>query len=306
MIKRKERIIIRKGKKRSLEDWVLDSVIFILLMLIILFTLYPFYYILIITFNSGADTASGGMYLWPRQFTFENYSYFLNDPKWLKAFGMSILRTVVGTTLGVLFTCLVAYGLARKELMFRKSYFFIIIFAMNFSGGLIAYYVVLRSIGLMNTFGVYVIPGMLNLFFLLIAISFFNEIPEEIGESARIDGASEVSIFIRIMLPVSMPLIATMCLFIGSGHWNSWLDSAYFVQNENLRTLTYRMMQVINQSMVASGASEAANAAMSRTHVTPFSIQATAMVVSILPILGVYPFLQKHFVSGMMLGSVKG
>jgi putative aldouronate transport system permease protein len=244
------------------------------------------------------------MYLWPRDFTFGNYIYFLEDPKWVSALGMSLLRTVIGTTLGVLFTAMVAYGLARRDLLFRKSYFFIIIFAMNFSGGLIAYYIVLKSMGLINTFGVYVIPGMLNLFFLLIAISFFNEIPEELGESARIDGASELRIFARIVIPVSLPLIATMSLFIGSGHWNAWLDSAYFVQNEALRTLTYRMMQVINQSMVPTG--DAATAAMSRSKVTPFSIQATAMVVSIIPILGVYPFLQKHFVSGMMLGSVKG
>ena len=131
---------------------------------------------------------------------------------------MSLLRTFVGTGLGVFFTGLVAYGLAKRELMFRKSYFFIIIFAMNFSGGLIAYYIVLKSLGLINTFGVYVIPGMFNLFFLLIAISFFREIPDELGESARMDGAGEFRIFVRIIVPVSMPLIATMSLFLGSGH----------------------------------------------------------------------------------------
>ena len=291
-------------RRKTFEDRCFDTFIMVVLVLIVFITLYPFYYILVITFNSGTDTTLGGMYVWPRDFTFGNYIYFLKDPKWLSALGMSLIRTVVGTALGVLFTAMVAYGLARRDLLFRKSYFFIIVFAMNFSGGLIAYYIVLKSLGLINTFGVYVIPGMLNLFFLLIAISFFNEIPEELGESARMDGASELRIFARIILPVSMPLIATMSLFIGSGHWNAWLDSAYFVQNEALRTLTYRMMQVINQSMVPTG--DAASAAMSRSKVTPFSIQATAMVVSIIPILGVYPFLQKHFVSGMMLGSVKG
>ncbi|MBB3112122.1 putative aldouronate transport system permease protein [Paenibacillus phyllosphaerae] len=293
------------GRRKSFEDWSLDTVILIALLLIVLVTLYPFYYILIITFNAGTDTTNGGMYLWPRDFTLENYIYFIEDPKWIQALGMSLLRTVVGTGLGVLFTAMVAYGLAKRDLLFRKGYFFVIIVAMNFSGGLIAYYVVLKSLGLINSFGVYVIPGMLNLFFLLIAISFFSELPEELAESARIDGASEFRIFSRIVMPVSMPLIATMCLFIGSGHWNAWLDSAYFVQDERLRTLTYRMMQVINQSMVAS-AGEAAASTMSRSKVTPFSVQATAMVVSIIPILGVYPFLQKHFVSGMMLGSVKG
>ncbi len=282
----------------------MDMIITIILSMVVFGTLYPFYYILLITFNEGTDTAAGGMYLWPRHFTFGNYLYFLKDPKWINAFGISLLRTLVGTMLGVLFTGLVAYGLAKRDLIFRKSYFTIVIIAMNFSGGLIAFYMVLKSIGLINTFGVYVVPGMLNLFFLLIAIAFYSEIPEELGESARMDGASELRIFARIIIPVSMPLLATMSLFIGSGQWNAWLDSAYFVQDEGLRTLTYRMMQVVNQSMVPSGDAQAA--AMSRTSVTPFSVQATAMIVSIVPILGVYPFLQKYFVSGMMLGSVKG
>ncbi|MBD8836946.1 carbohydrate ABC transporter permease [Paenibacillus sp. CFBP 13594] len=291
-------------RKRTMEDWILDILITVILLIIVFITLYPFYYILIITFNSGSDSNLGGMYLWPREFTLGNYIYFIEDPKWVNAFLVSILRTIVGTVLAVFFTSMVAYGLAKRDLMFRKTYFFIVIVAMNFSGGLIAFYIVLKSLGLINTFGVYVIPSMLNLFFLLIAISFFREIPDELGESARMDGASELRIFFSIVVPVSMPLMATMSLFIGSGQWNSWLDSAYFVQNENLRTLTYRMMQVINQSMVPTG--DAAAASMSRAKVTPFSIQATAMVVSIVPILGVYPFLQKYFVSGMMLGSVKG
>ncbi|WP_028608992.1 carbohydrate ABC transporter permease [Paenibacillus harenae] len=290
--------------KKTTEDRVLDAIISVILFIVVFVTLYPFYYILLITLNAGTDTAIGGMYLWPRQFTLGNYLYFLEDPKWISAFGISMLRTIAGTALGVLFTAIVAYGLAKRDLIFRKSYFLIVVVAMNFSGGLIAFYIVLKSLGLINTFGVYVIPGMLNLFFLLIAITFFTEIPEELGESARIDGASEVRIFTKIILPVSMPLLATMSLFIGSGQWNAWLDSAYFVQDERLRTLTYRMMQVINQTMVPSG--EAQSAAMSRSSVTPFSIQATAMIVSIVPILGVYPFLQKYFVSGMMLGSVKG
>ncbi|RED41820.1 carbohydrate ABC transporter permease [Paenibacillus sp. VMFN-D1] len=293
---------MRRGK--TVEDRVLDTVITAILVVVVFITLYPFYYILLITFNEGTDTAAGGVYLWPRQFTLSNYAYFLQDPKWVEAFGVSVLRTVIGTALGILFTSLVAYGLSKQDLVFRSGYFLVIVIAMNFSGGLVAFYIVLRSLGLINNFAVYVVPGMLNLFFMLIAISFFREIPDELGESARIDGASELRIFSRIVLPVSMPLLATMSLFIGSGQWNAWLDSAYFVQDEGLRTLTYRMMQVINQTMVPSGDTQAA--AMSRTSVTPFSVQATAMVVSIVPILGVYPFLQKYFVSGMMLGSVKG
>ncbi|WP_338787233.1 carbohydrate ABC transporter permease [Metabacillus sp. FJAT-53654] len=292
-------------RKRTLEDWIMDSFITVILLAVALVTLYPFYYILLITFNDGADTALGGMYLWPREFTLSNYIYFFEDDKWLKAFLITFFRTIVGTVLAVLFTSMVAYGLAKRDLMFRKFYFVVVIVAMNFSGGLVAYYIVLRNLGLINSFGVYVIPSMLNIFFLLIAISFFKDIPEELSESARIDGASEFRILVKIILPISLPLMATMSLFMGSGQWNSWLDSAYFVQNEELRTLTYRMMQVINQSQIPAGDSQALSS-MSKATVTPFSVQATAMVVSIVPILCVYPFLQKYFVKGMMLGSVKG
>lgn len=286
------------------KDILLDSMVYVVLLIIMLAMLYPFYYVLIVSFNRGSDSLLGGVYLWPRSVTLENYKTFLADPNWYRAFLVTVARTVLGTTLGVLFTCLVAYGLSHRNLLFSKFYFTVIIFAMYFSGGLIPYYVVLRSIGLLNTFGVYIIPSMLSTFFLLIAISFFREIPGELKESAHMDGASEFVVFFRIVLPVSMPLIATMSLFMGVGQWNSWLDSAYFVQSESLRTLTYRMMEIINKFNSPMDALAVANG--SSSGVTSFSLQVTAMVVSIAPIVCIYPFLQKYFVQGIMLGSVKG
>jgi putative aldouronate transport system permease protein len=285
-----------------LEDRIFDSVNYLLLALIFFVTAYPFYYLLITSFNSGADALLGGSYFWPSDFTLENYKTFFNDSKWLAALFMSIARTVAGAVTGVLFTCLVAYGLAQKDLVFGKVYFALVIFAMYFSGGLIPYYVVLRSLGLLNSFATYIIPGMLNTFFLLIAISFFREIPNDLKESAWMDGAGELKIFYKIILPISRPLIATMALFVGVGHWNSWLDSAYFVRAEYLRTLSYRLIEIINQSRVPQEAIEAAAGASS---VTSYSLQVTAMIVSIAPIISVYPFLQKYFVAGIMLGSVK-
>ncbi|WP_336789603.1 carbohydrate ABC transporter permease [Paenibacillus sp. MMO-177] len=286
------------------KDRVMDALIYALLTILTLSMLYPFYYVLILSFNKGTDSLLGGVYLWPRTFTFENYVRFLDDPHWYRAFLVTIMRTLAGTALGVLFTCLVAYGLSHRDLLFRKGYFTVIIFAMYFSGGLIPYYVVLRSVGLLNTFGVYVIPSMLSTFFLLIAISFFQEIPGELKESAHMDGASELVIFYRIILPVSMPLIATMSLFLGVGQWNSWLDSAYFVQSEGLRTLAFRMMEVINKSNAPMDAIAVANSASAG--VTSYSLQVAAMVISIAPIVCVYPFLQRFFIQGIMLGSVKG
>lgn len=286
------------------KDLIMDSLVYVILAILTLSMLYPFYYVLILSFNKGTDSLLGGVYLWPRTFSLENYAQFLDDPKWYRAFVVTIARTLTGAALGVLFTCLVAYGLSHRDLLFRKSYFTIIIFAMYFSGGLIPYYVVLRSVGLLNTFGVYVIPSMLSTFFLLIAISFFQEIPAELKESAHMDGASELVIFYRIILPVSMPLVATMSLFIGVSQWNSWLDSAYFVQSESLRTLAFRMMEVINKSNAPMDAIAVANS--SSAGVTSYSLQVAAMVISIAPIVCVYPFLQRFFIQGIMLGSVKG
>lgn len=292
------------GVSQRKKDLVMDSAVAIILFIIMLAMLYPFYYILILSFNKGTDSLLGGIYFWPRHVTFENYVTFLNDPMWYRAFLVTIARTLSGALLGVLLTCLVAYGLSHRDLLFSKVYFTMIIFAMYFSGGLIPYYVVLRSMGLLNSFGVYIIPSMLSTFFLLIAISFFREIPGELKESAHMDGANELVTFYRIILPVSMPLIATMALFMGVGQWNAWLDSAYFVQSDGLRTLAYRMMEVINKSNAPVDAIGAANSAASG--VTSYSLQLAAMVVSIAPIVCVYPFLQRFFIQGIMLGSVKG
>lgn len=291
-------------KSQRQKDRFLDTLIYFALSIVALSMLYPFYYVLIASFNQGSDTLLGGVYLWPRRVTLENYRIFLEDPKWYRAFLVTIARTIVGTALGLLLTSLVAYGLSHRHLLFRKTYFTFIIFAMYFSGGLIPYYVVLRSLHLLNSFAVFIIPSMLNTFFLLIAISFFREIPGEMKESAHMDGAGELTVFARIILPVSTPLLATMALFMGVGQWNSWVDAAYFVQSENLRTLTFRMMEVINKSNAPMNALAAANS--SSAGVTSFSLQVTAMVVSVIPIICVYPFLQKYFVHGIMLGSVKG
>ncbi|WEG11743.1 carbohydrate ABC transporter permease [Pullulanibacillus sp. KACC 23026] len=293
--------------KRTLEDYFVDGINYFLLILVFIVTFYPFYYLIIISLNDGVDASLGGIYFWPRKFSLVNYTTIIHDPKWVLAFFVSVARTVVGTFLGVVFTSMVAYGLSNKKLMFKKVYFPIFIVGMYFSGGIIPLYVVLRNLHLLNTFWVYVIPSMLNLFLLLIAISFFREIPAELEESARMDGASDLRIFFSIILPISKPILATMSLFIGVTQWNSWLDSAYYVQNDHLRTLTYKMIQVINESNLPQNLQgAAADYANSVAQSTTFSLEITAMVISIVPIMCVYPFLQKYFVKGATIGAVKG
>lgn len=288
-------------KKRTKEDYILDPLIYILCIIILIATIYPFWYVVVISFNEGVDASAGGIYFLPRKFTLENYINFFNDSKWVISLGVTALRTIIGSIIGVLFTTMVAYGLSFRELAYRKMYMTIIIISMYFSGGIIPYYTLLRELHLINTFAVYVIPGALNTFFIMVGLSFFTEIPPSLRESARIDGASELTVFAKIILPICKPFLATLVLFIGVGHWNNWYDSAFFVRDKALRTMSYLMMEVINKSIIsATSASYGASATT-----TTISIQTAAMVVAVLPIICIYPFLQQYFVKGIMVGSVK-
>lgn len=294
-----------KGKrKKSREDWILDTVIYVLAFVILFATVYPFYFVLMLSFNEGIDASLGGIYWLPRKFTMSNYSKFFTDWKWIRGLFVSAARTLSGTVLGVFFTTLVAYGMSFKDLVGRKAYMTVIIICMYFSGGIIPYYMVLRTLRLIDTFWVYIIPGMLNLFYITVGRGFFEGIPESLRESAKIDGASELTIFTRIIMPVSKPFMATLALFIGVGHWNNWYDSTFFVKSKMLRTLPYLMMEVINQNRISSSDLNAAlHQSMNTT--TGLSIQLAAMVISVVPIIFIYPFLQKYFVTGMMVGAVK-
>ncbi len=291
-------------KRKFSEDMAVDLVVYILLGLVGIVTLYPFYYTIVCSFNDGLDLMKGGVYLWPRKFTLGNYKLFLEDGDWRHAFLVSLARTLVGTAMRVGFTSMFSYALSRTNLMFKKGYRFLVVFTMYFSGGLIPFYVLLRNLGLLNSFWVYVIPGMVDAFFVMTGINFFAAIPESMIEAAKIDGAREIKVLTRVVLPVSKPFLATLALFSAVGQWNSWLDSAYYVRDAKLHTLAYKMMTVINQNIATANTEAAGQLSQANTQ-TSFTVQATAMAVSMLPIMCVYPFLQKYFVQGMMIGAVK-
>lgn len=282
----------------------MDVAVYLLLGLVGIVTLYPFYYTIICSFNDGLDLMKGGVYLWPRKFSLANYELFLKDGDWRHAFLVSLSRTIAGTALRVSFTSMFSYALSRNNLMFKKGYRFLVVFTMYFSGGLIPFYILLRNLGLLNSFWVYVIPGMVDAFFVMTGINFFGAIPESMIEAARIDGAREIKVLTKVVLPVSKPFLATLALFSAVGQWNSWLDSAYYVRDANLHTMAFKMMTVINQNL-ATANTEAAGQLSQANTATSFTVQATAMAVSMLPIMCVYPFLQKYFVQGMMIGAVK-
>lgn len=295
---------VRKHKmKRTASDYWMEAIVIIVMVITVFMCLYPFYLAVVMSFNEGIDAQRGGIYMFPRKPTLENYQKLLSDGQWGLAFVVTIARTVLGTLMTAFFTLFVGYGLSHKELVFRKAYYGIFIFAMYFSGGVIPYYILLRTLHLLNTFWVYVIPGCLNLFYLMVSTSFFADIPSELGESAKLDGAGEMTIFTKIVLPISKPLMATIAIFTAVGHWNSWYESAFFTTDKKLRTVGYLMISVINSTRATGSAQDAAMQAASGT--TTLSVQLAAMVIAVTPILLVYPHFQKYFVTGLTVGAVK-
>lgn len=294
---------------RTGEDAAVDIVVAVIGVIVFLLTFYPFYYVLIVSLSEGIGAMAGSVYLFPSGFTLANYEFIVNSDVWRLAFGVSLLRTLLGTASGVLFTLLVAYGLTRSNLRFKSFYYGMIIVSMYFSGGMIPFYFVLKTVGLLNKFGVYIVPGLLNIFLLIISVTFLrNDVSMEIQESAFIDGANEWSVFWRIILPISTPLIATLALFTAVGHWGAWLDSAYYVRDEKLRTVTYRMIQALNQLQVNERDLNAARAAnqLGRLPISPRAATMASIIISIAPIMAVYPFLQRYFIKGIALGALKG
>lgn len=294
--------------KPTLEDRIIDTTIFIFMIIVLVITLYPFYYTIVLSFNEGIDATKGGIYFWPRTFTLDNYKQFLSDASWINAIFVSVAKTVIGTCLCVFFTCMVAYGLSFPGLLFKKYYGIMLLVCMYFSGGLIPYYLTLRALGLLNTFLVYVIPTMFSIYYCLLAVAFFREIPFDLYESATLDGAKDITIYTRIIIPLSKPLMATISLFAAVGQWNAWTDTAFYAPaRKELRTLAYLMRDVIMRNQIDTSASNASQMAAAKySHVTSQSVQMAAMIIAVLPIILVYPFLQKYFVKGVMLGAVKG
>ncbi len=277
-----------------------------LIMAIICFvTIYPIWYTFVLSFNDANDTMLGGIYWWPRELSFKSYTTVLTDDSILSSFIMSILRTVIGTVTHVFFTAMTAYAFSKKKLIGRNFFLAMGTFTMFFNGGLIPFYLLLKNINLLNNFLVFIIPTMFNFFHLIIFTSFFKGIPDSLEESAMIDGAHELRIFVQIILPLSMPVIATIALFQGVWHWNDFFWGIIFINDEILQpiaTFLYRMIAESSSSQMKMNMPGGFTA----TAVNSQSIKLATMVIATAPIVFVYPFLQKYFVKGIMIGSVKG
>ncbi|MFC5530919.1 carbohydrate ABC transporter permease [Cohnella yongneupensis] len=275
-------------------------------MLLVCFaTLYPIWYVLVNSFNEGKDAMSGGNIYWvPRVFSFENYSTVFKNDGIMLAMWITVAKTILGTVIHVFFTAMVAFAYSRKELIGRNFYMIVGTITMFFGGGLIPTYLWFRDLHLLDTFSVYIYPAMFSFFDLIIFLAFFREIPDGLEEAAKIDGAGYFATFVKIVLPISMPVVATIALFHGVWQWNDYFTGLLFINDPDLQPIQTFLYRVIAQSS-SNQIVGTVGGAINRT-VTSQSIKLATMVITTFPIVIAYPFLQKYFVKGLMIGSIKG
>ena len=267
-----------------------------------LLCLFPFIHVIAQSLSSQRAIVSGEVLFLPIETTFLAYKEVFMDQDFIRAFIVSVLRTVVGTFASVFFTILLAYPLSKTYIKGRGVILFLIVFTMIFNGGMIPTFLVVRETGLLNTFWAYIIPGLISAFNVIIVKNFFQSIPQELEESAKMDGCSNLGILFKIVIPLSMPVIATISLFVAVFHWNSFFDAVLYITDSSLYPLQVYLRELIQFN--TSGIDLKDN--LEQALIANESIKAAALIASTLPILIVYPFLQKYFVTGVMIGSVKG
>lgn len=302
-------------RQTQISNIIFDTIIFLVLAFVVVSTVYPFWNTVAISFNDGLDALKGGITLWPRKFTWQNYQKLFITNEIFHAGLISVSRTALQTVLSVFCTSMLAYSLSRKEFVIKKPLTTILVISMYVNAGLIPGYMLIKNLHLLGKYSVYIIPCLVDIFNFILVRTYINGLPDSFVESARIDGANEFKIFMRIIMPLIVPSIAMISLFVAVGAWNSWFDTYLYCSNKpKLHSLQYVLMSYLqasqNQSSNANDAGSMALAASSGSTnagamATPISIRSSITVVATLPILVVYPFVQKYFVVGMTIGGVK-
>jgi putative aldouronate transport system permease protein len=298
-----------RRRKRTVEQIIFTTLNTTFLLALAALMIYPLLNTLAISLNDGNDAVRGGIGIWPRVFSLQNYNVVFNMTTIYQAFFMSVLKTVVVVATNLFFTSMLAYALSRKEFIFRRSITLIFVLTMYFDAGLIPNYLLIKDLGMLNSFQAYWVPTIISAFNLIVLRTYMKSIPDEIIESARIDGAGEFRTWWQIVMPLCKPALAVVGLFVAVGSWNSWLDTLLYNSGDPaLSTLQYELQKLLASSMNAGMNSVAAtgSAASGGQVTTPIALRSAITMVAAVPILFVYPFLQKHFVSGLMIGSVKG
>jgi putative aldouronate transport system permease protein len=258
--------------------------------------------------NEASDSLRGGIMVWPREFTLESYRAVLQNVEIYAAAKVSVLRVLVGVPLTLIIIALLAYGLSKKTLPGRKVITLFFILTMYFSGGLIPSYMIIKSLHLIDSFWVFILPGLVNVFWMILVRTYMEGLPAELEESAKLDGANDLMIFFRIILPLCIPVLATITLFSAISQWNSWYDSYIYTSKKELATLSAILVRILNQYQTGGMLSEAGQlaAGAKKLPISSETIRMTATVVATLPIIIIYPLLQKYFIKGMMVGAIKG
>lgn len=294
-------MLISKGER------IFQKLNLVFLLLMSLTVIYPFINIFAISLNEGRDAMMGGIYLWPRKFSLEAYKLIFNESNLVHSAYISVLRTVIGTFTGLASTAVVAYVLAKRDLLFRRTIIFLYIVTMYFSGGIVPEYLLIRQLGLFDNFAVYIVPGLVTAMNVMMMRQFFEELPQALLESARIDGASEQRILLQIVMPIATPVLATIALFIAVGHWTSWFDTYFYTRNDfKLSTLQGVLVKILMEAQAQQmGASNLKDIMQNPNRPTPEVIKMATITITTVPILMVYPFIQKYFVGGITIGAVK-
>ncbi len=301
--------VIKQKKPARRRDIAFPLFNGIFLCILMFVTLYPVINTVAISFNDGIDAVRGGIGLWPRQFSTEAYRSLLTDEQIYNAFLISVSRTVITTFLNVILTSMLAFALSRKEYVLRPFITLLLVLTMYVNAGLIPNYLLIsKTLKLGKSFWVYIIPTMFSCFNMIVIRTYIAGLPEALAESARIDGANDFRIFWQIIFPLCMPVLATVALFVAVGSWNQWFDTQlYNGSKKKLYTLQYLLKMKLATSMQSmNAANTTADALVNSSKSTPITIRCAITVVSAAPILVVYPFLQRYFVTGMVLGGVKG
>ncbi|MBC8580447.1 carbohydrate ABC transporter permease [Zhenhengia yiwuensis] len=305
---KKEKPVKKSKIKENFSDRLIQGFIYLVVIALCLLIIIPCINVLALSFNDGADAAKGGIYFWPRVFTLDNYKEVFADGKIMKSYGITIARTFIGTSLSLIVTTLAAFALKEEKLPGRKIITMLITFTMLFGGGMIPTYIQYKNLHLLNSFWVYVIPGMVGVTNLLMVRTFFESIPDSLEESAKLDGCGYFKIYTQIVLPLSKPVLAVVGLYTAVGHWNDWFAGAFYMNSSKLWPVQTVLQQMLSRAMASSQEVKTASQAIAQANsaVTSDSLKMAAVVITTVPILCIYPFAQKYFAKGAMIGAVKG
>ncbi|MGN0386452.1 MAG: carbohydrate ABC transporter permease [Lachnospiraceae bacterium] len=301
--------IIRSHRKRRTSDKVFTVCNTVFMILFSVITLYPVLNTLAISLNDGLDAVRGGIHLIPRVFSLKSYQTVLGIQGFVRGAFITVSRTVLGTLFALVANALLAYIISRKRFLFRSELSLFWVITMYVSGGLIPTMVLYKALHLTNSFWVYVIPGMVSAFNVMVLRTYMEGLPDELEESAQLDGAGYMTIFVRVISPLCKPVYATVALFVAVYQWNSWFDAMiYNRMKPEYTTLQYELMKLLNSVMQQSGSATGGAAANGGnvSAVTPVSVRSAATIITMLPIVCLYPFLQRYFVTGLTIGGVKG